>query len=69
MITLTVTVVTLNLVHHSPLLAVCAVYTGAAAYLLSTYVSIRYLSHTGRCLVFSLSYPLLPLFFSNIDGH
>lgn len=34
-----ITVTVLNTVHHSPLLAVCAVLTGAAAYLQSTYVS------------------------------
>lgn len=37
--TLVITVTVLNTVHHSPLLAVCAVLTGAAAYLQSTYVS------------------------------
>ena len=39
-LTLILTVVTLNMVHHSPLLAVCAVFTGAAAYLQSTFVSV-----------------------------
>jgi hypothetical protein len=34
-----ITVTVLNAVHHSPLLAVCAALTGAAAYLQATYVS------------------------------
>jgi predicted nicotinamide N-methyase len=34
-----ITVTVLNTVHHSPLLAVCAALTGAAAYLQATYVS------------------------------
>jgi hypothetical protein len=37
--TLVITVTVLNTVHHSPLLAVCAALTGAAAYLQATYVS------------------------------
>jgi hypothetical protein len=36
---LVITVTVLNTVHHSPLLAVCAALTGAAAYLQATYVS------------------------------
>lgn len=39
MLTLILTVATLNVVHHSPLLAVCAVFTATAAYLQSTFVS------------------------------
>ena len=39
LVTLVLTVFVLNTVHHSPLLAVCALLTGAAAYLQSTYVS------------------------------
>jgi hypothetical protein len=35
-----ITVTVLNTVHHSPLLAVCAALTGAAAYLQATYVSL-----------------------------
>lgn len=38
LVTLVLTVLILNSVHHSPLLAVCAVLTGAAAYLQATYV-------------------------------
>jgi hypothetical protein len=34
-----ITATVLNTVHHSPLLAVCAALTGAAAYLQATYVS------------------------------
>ncbi len=70
MITLTLTVVTLNLVHHSPLLAVCAVYTGAAAYMQSTYVSWRSFIHMDRCVVVYLHMLLFPFsFLAYLDGH
>ena len=40
--TLVVTAVLLNTVHYSPLLAVCGLMTGAAAYIQITQVSITY---------------------------
>jgi hypothetical protein len=56
--TLVITVTVLNTVHHSPLLAVCAALTGAAAYLQATYVSpapMLYCTCTVSCIV--ASYP------------
>jgi hypothetical protein len=57
--TLVITVTVLNTVHHSPLLAVCAALTGAAAYLQATYVSPASVLHctcTVPCILV-VSYP------------
>jgi hypothetical protein len=49
--TLVITVTVLNAVHHSPLLAVCAALTGAAAYLQATYVSPACAALVWWCLI------------------
>ena len=56
LVTLVLTVFVLNTVHHSPLLAVCALLTGAAAYLQSTYVSFGVQPHCYCTAMYSFLY-------------